>query len=56
MISSAGDGALSVADPSTNAPGRLVNGAFALAQPLQVKAASAAAFGADRRGTRPPTC
>ena len=42
MISSAGDGALSVFDPSSNARGRLVNGAFALASPLQVKAASPA--------------
>ena len=35
MISSAGDAALSVSDPSTVAPGRLVNGTFSLAQPLQ---------------------
>ncbi len=35
VISSAGDGALTVADPSSNAPGRLVNGSYALAQPLQ---------------------
>ena len=35
MISTAADAALSVSDPSTNATGRLVNGAFSLAQPLQ---------------------
>ena len=45
VISSAGDGALSVFDPSTNARGRLVNGAFALAAPLQAKAASAGGTG-----------
>jgi hypothetical protein len=32
---SAGDAALTVADPSTNHPGYLVNGAFFLPQPLQ---------------------
>ena len=42
VISTAGDATLSVADPSTNAPGRLVNGAFSLATPLQVKATNAA--------------
>ncbi len=36
VISTAGDATLSAADPSANAPGRLVNGAFALAQPLLV--------------------
>ena len=35
VISSAGDGALTVADPSSDAPGRLVNGTYSLAQPLQ---------------------
>ncbi len=35
VISTAGDATLTVADPSTNAPGRLVNGAFSLPQPLQ---------------------
>jgi hypothetical protein len=45
VISSAGDGAMSVFDPSANARGRLVNGAFALTSPLQVKAASAAGTG-----------
>src|SRR4051794_18723916 len=38
VISTAGDATLSVADTSTTAPGRLVNGAFSLASPLQVNA------------------
>ena len=36
VTSSAGDAVLSVADPSPNAPGRLVNGAFALPTPIRV--------------------
>jgi hypothetical protein len=36
VISTAGDATLSVADPSTTATGRLVNGTFSLAQPLKV--------------------
>jgi hypothetical protein len=36
VISTAGDAALTVADPSTTAPGRLVNGTFSLAQPVEV--------------------
>jgi hypothetical protein len=40
VISSAGDATLSVSDPSANAPGHLVNGAFALASPLQARASS----------------
>jgi streptogramin lyase len=36
VLSTGGDAALTVSDPSTTAPGRLVNGAFALAQPLLV--------------------
>jgi hypothetical protein len=35
VISSAGDATLTVTDPSTTANGHLVNGAFALPQPLQ---------------------
>jgi endo-1,4-beta-xylanase len=35
ITSTAGDAALSVADPATVSPGRLVNGAFALSQPVQ---------------------
>jgi hypothetical protein len=41
VVSTAGDAALSVADPSANATGRLVNGAFSLVQPLQVKGTGA---------------
>ncbi len=40
VISSAGDAALSVADPSTTNTGKLVNGAFTLPQPLMVSANS----------------
>jgi hypothetical protein len=35
VVSSAGDAALTVSDPSASHPGHLVNGAFALTQPLQ---------------------
>ena len=45
VVSSAGDGQLTVTDPSSVATGRLVNGAFALAQPLEVQASSAAGAG-----------
>ena len=38
VISTAGDATLSVADPSSNATGRLVNGSFSLAQALQARA------------------
>jgi hypothetical protein len=41
-VSTAGDATLSVADPSSTATGRLVNGTFSLASPLQVAAGSAA--------------
>ena len=41
VISSAGDAALSVADPSSTAPGRLVNGAFSLTQPVQAAVSGA---------------
>jgi hypothetical protein len=47
VISTAGDATLSVADPSSVAPGHLVNGAFSLASPLTAKATSAAGTGAD---------
>jgi beta-glucosidase len=40
VVSTAGDGALSVSDPDTAHPGHLVNGSFALAQALQAKASS----------------
>jgi hypothetical protein len=45
VISSAGDATLSIADPSSNATGRLVNGSFSLPQPLQAKAASSGGTG-----------
>ena len=45
VISTAGDALLSVADPSPTATGRLVNGSFALAQPLQAMGTSASATG-----------
>ncbi len=38
VTSTAGDATLSVADPSSNAPGHLVNGTFSLAQPVQAAA------------------
>jgi amidase len=37
VVSSAGDALLSVSDPGAVAPGHLVNGTFALAQPLEAK-------------------
>ena len=40
VISTAGNAALTVHDASSNATGRLVNGSFSLAQPLQAQAAS----------------
>ena len=40
VISTAGDATLSVADPSATNTGKLVNGAFTLAQPLQAMATS----------------
>ncbi len=36
VTSTAGDAALAVTDPSTTAPGKLVNGSHSLAEPLQV--------------------
>jgi hypothetical protein len=45
VISSAGDAVLSVSDPSANATGRLVNGAFSLTEPLQARASSAGGGG-----------
>ena len=45
VISTAGDAALSVADPSPTATGHLVNGAFSLPQALTVKASSAGGTG-----------
>jgi hypothetical protein len=45
VISTAGSATLSVADPSSTATGRLVNGAFSLPSVLQVRASSPAATG-----------
>jgi hypothetical protein len=45
VISTAGDGQLSVTDPSATATGRLVNGTFSLPQPLEASATSAAGTG-----------
>jgi hypothetical protein len=42
VTSTAGDALLSVSDPDTAHPGHLVNGTFALAQPLQAHASSPA--------------
>ena len=42
VISTGGDATLAVTDASATAPGRLVNGAFSLAQPLQSRVAPAA--------------
>jgi hypothetical protein len=46
VLSTAGDAALSVSDPSPTAPGHLVNGAFWLPSALQVAAASPGGTGA----------
>ena len=45
VISTAGDATLSVADPDATATGHLVNGSFALPQPLQARARNAANSG-----------
>jgi hypothetical protein len=45
VVSTAGDATLSVTDPSSTAPGHLVNGAFALPSALQAKASSPAGTG-----------
>jgi hypothetical protein len=58
VISTAGDGTLSVADPSSNQTGHLVNGTFALPSLLQAKASSAAGTGgafANVGGSAAPT-
>ena len=49
LTSTAGDATLSVADPSATATGRLVNGAFSLAAPLQVSATSPNGVAGARR-------
>src|SRR5262249_12266447 len=45
VISTAGDAALTVADPSATSTGHLVNGTFSLPSVLQAKASSAAGTG-----------
>jgi hypothetical protein len=45
VISTAADAVLSVSDPSSTVPGRLVNDTFSLAQPLQARARNAANTG-----------
>ena len=45
VISTAGDAALSIADPSANAPGHLVNGAFSLPSALVATASSPGGLG-----------
>jgi hypothetical protein len=58
VISTAGDAALSVADPSPTQTGHLVNGTFALPSALQAKATSAAGTGgalANVGGSAAPT-
>ncbi len=49
VISTAGDAALSIADPSTASPGHLTNGTFALASPLQTRAGQRGVRAARRR-------
>ena len=46
VISTAGDATLSVTDPSSNAPGRLVNGAFSLPTALKAVGTSPASTSA----------
>jgi hypothetical protein len=58
VVSTAGDGALSVADPSATNTGHLVNGAFALPSALQAQASSPAGTGgalANVGGSAAPT-
>ncbi|HEX6026315.1 MAG TPA: M14 family zinc carboxypeptidase [Solirubrobacter sp.] len=47
VVSTAGDGLLSVSDPSPTNTGKLVNGSFSLAQPLQARASSGAGTGGE---------
>jgi hypothetical protein len=58
VISTAGSAALSIADPSATATGRLVNGGFSLPSALKARATSAAGTGAalaDVGGSASPT-
>ena len=54
MTSTAGDATLSVADPSANATGRLMNGTFSLAQPVQARAQCSNGAFAPVTGTNTP--
>jgi hypothetical protein len=53
VVSTAGDALLSVSDPSSTATGRLVNGTFSLAAPVQARVAPTAL--ADVGGSAAPT-
>jgi hypothetical protein len=58
VVSTAGNGALTVADPSSTNTGKLVNGAFSLASPLMASATSpvgTAATGGAVGGSSAPT-
>ena len=46
VVSTAGDATLTVADPSTTAPGRLVNGTFSLPEPLQAAGSTSGTYAA----------
>jgi len=50
VVSSAGDATLSVSDPDTAHPGRLVNGTFALRNGVQVQATSSGGSGTGYQG------
>ena len=44
VVSTAGDATLTVADPSTTAPGRLVNGTFSLPEPVQAAGSTSGTY------------
>jgi len=51
VISTAGDAVLTVTDPSATATGRLVNGSYALSEPLQARANTSAFTSLSTTGT-----
>ena len=51
VISTAGDATLAVTDPSATATGRLVNGSYALSEPLQARANTGAFTSLSTTGT-----
>ena len=51
VISTAGDATLTVTDPSATATGRLVNGSYALSEPLQARANTSAFTSLSTTGT-----